>query len=60
MKVKFADDVEIPQPADSLSGLLVLNASGKLIYGGTVPVAEVRKRRAKNKVARKSRRVNRD
>ena len=32
---------------------------GKHVYEGTVPEAEVARRRAKNKVARKSRRVNR-
>lgn len=29
------------------------------VYGGTVPRATIEKRRAKNRVARKSRRVNR-
>lgn len=32
---------------------------GYRVYGGTVPKATVAKRRAKNKVARRSRRVNR-
>ena len=36
-----------------------LNTVGKLVYQGTVSEAVVSKRRAKNKVARKSRRVNR-
>ena len=36
-----------------------LNTRGKHVYSGTVPEAEVARRRAKNKVARKSRRVNR-
>lgn len=39
--------------------LLALNHSGKHIYGGTVAPAEVERRRAANKVARRSRRVNR-
>jgi hypothetical protein len=37
-----------------LSGL-----QGKHVYGGTVPPAKVARRRAANKVARKSRRQNR-
>lgn len=37
----------------------VLTASGKHIYAGTVPEAEVRRRRAKNRRARASRRINR-
>ena len=36
-----------------------LNTLGKHVYQGTVSEAVVSKRRAKNKVARKSRRVNR-
>lgn len=32
---------------------------GRNVYQGTVPEAVVRRRRAKNKVARRSRRVNR-
>ena len=39
--------------------LVGLNRTGKHIYGGTVPAAEIAKRRAKNKVARASRRKNR-
>jgi hypothetical protein len=39
--------------------LLALNHSGKPIYAGTVPAAEVARRRAANKVARRSRRANR-
>lgn len=39
--------------------LVGLNRLGKHIYGGTVPAAEIAKRRAKNKVARASRRKNR-
>lgn len=45
--------------AASLLMLLALNNSGKHIYAGTVPEAEVTRRRAKNKVARRSRRLNR-
>ena len=39
--------------------LAALNRSGKHIYAGTVPAAEVARRRAANKVARRSRRANR-
>lgn len=39
--------------------LLGLNRLGKHIYGGTVRADEIAKRRAKNKVARASRRKNR-
>jgi len=39
--------------------LIGLNATGKHIYAGTVPPAVVARRRAANKVARKSRRANR-
>jgi hypothetical protein len=39
--------------------LIGLNATGKHIYGGTVPPAVVARRRAANKVARASRRANR-
>lgn len=39
--------------------LLGLNRTGKHIYAGTVPAATIAKRRARNKVARASRRVNR-
>lgn len=42
-----------------LAVLLGLQSTGKHIYGGTVPPAVVAKRRAANKVARKSRRANR-
>ena len=39
--------------------LIGLNRTGKHVYGGTVPPAVVARRRAANKVARKSRRANR-
>lgn len=42
-----------------LTILLALNKLGKHIYAGTVPDAEKERRRAANKVARKSRRENR-
>lgn len=45
--------------AASVLMLLALNHSGKHIYGGTVDPNEVARRRAANKVARRSRRVNR-
>lgn len=38
---------------------IALAATGKHVYGGTVPDSVVAKRRAKNKAARKSRRINR-
>lgn len=39
--------------------LLALNHTGQHIYAGTVPAAEKARRRAANRVARKSRRINR-
>lgn len=36
-----------------------LNMRRQHVYGGTVPAGEIERRRAKNKVARKSRRANR-
>lgn len=42
-----------------LAILLGLSNRAKHVYGGTVPAAEVARRRAKNKAARKSRRANR-
>jgi hypothetical protein len=47
-----------PSPV-STGALLLLNRSGKHIYGGTVDPVTVRERRVKNKAARKSRRINR-
>lgn len=49
-----ADPVKAPDPA-----LAALNRVSSHIYAGTVPAAVVRRRRAKNKRARISRRVNR-
>ncbi|TFV90431.1 hypothetical protein [Blastococcus sp. CT_GayMR16] len=43
----------------SVSWGAVLTASGKHIYAGTVPHAEVQRRRAANRRARASRRINR-
>lgn len=40
--------------------LAALNILRKHIYEGTVPAKVIAKRRAKNKVAKKSRRVNRE
>lgn len=45
--------------ANGLQILLGLNRTGKHIYGGTVPHAEVKRRRKANKTARASRRRNR-
>jgi hypothetical protein len=39
--------------------LVALNQTGRHIYGGTVPAHVKASRRAANKVARQSRRVNR-
>jgi hypothetical protein len=39
--------------------LLGLNFSGRHIYGGTVSPSTIAKRRARNKVARAARRINR-
>lgn len=47
-------DMHYGLPRDILVGL-----QGKHMYAGTVPEAEVARRRAKNKVARRQRRVNR-
>lgn len=50
-------------PTDSdargLSVLLGLQNTRRHIYGGTVPPAEVRRRRKANRAARRSRRINR-
>jgi hypothetical protein len=48
-----------PAKPNGLGVLLGLNSSGKPIYAGTVPSADVAKRRAKNRLARKARRINR-
>jgi hypothetical protein len=48
-----------PAKPNGLGILLGLNSSGKPIYAGTVPSADVAKRRAKNRLARKARRINR-
>ena len=40
-------------------GWLVIGATERHVYGGTVPYETIQKRRAKNRVARKSRRTNR-
>lgn len=49
------------QPGDSrgLSVLLALSAPGRNVYAGTVPTAEVDRRRSKNRAARRARRLNR-
>lgn len=39
--------------------LFALNSRGGHIYAGTVPAAEVARRRKRNKMARVSRRINR-
>jgi hypothetical protein len=40
--------------------LTALNALGKPVYAGTVPAKVIAKRRARNKRAKISRRINRD
>ena len=53
----------MPEPIPGKLMLLALNAlhrnGRKGLYLGTVPDEEVAKRRAKNKVARRSRKINR-
>lgn len=44
---------------DQLIMLLALTKLGRHVYTGTVPAAVKAKRRAKNRVARKSRKINR-
>ncbi len=46
-------------PARGLAILIGLNRTGRHMYGGTVPPAEVERRRAKNKAAKRARRMNR-
>jgi hypothetical protein len=48
----------MPNPY-GLGLLLALNRLDKIRYFGTVPDAEIARRRARNKTARKSRRINR-
>lgn len=45
--------------SDSTKMLLALGMSGKHLYQGTVPPAIVARRRAKNRAARRARRVHR-
>ncbi|NUP32907.1 MAG: hypothetical protein HOU01_14460 [Streptomycetaceae bacterium] len=48
------------QPNNTQRGILIaLNQTGKHIYAGTVDPKVVARRRAANKMARKSRRINR-
>jgi hypothetical protein len=48
------------EPSDyQLTILGALQATGKHVYAGTVPAKVVARRRAKNKRARMSRRINR-
>lgn len=44
---------------DSVRMLIALNTTGKHIYAGTVPEKVKQKRRARNRIARMSRRINR-
>lgn len=56
-----AADKSNAKSADSrgLVILTALSATRKHVYGGTVPAAEVDRRRAKNRAARAARRANR-
>lgn len=52
----------ITNPQQSAYGLAILSGLGdhrKHVYGGTVATATVARRRAKNRVARRSRAINR-
>lgn len=52
----------LPDQRPSTWGLTILvglGRAGKHVYGGTVPAETVTKRRQANRVARKSRKVNR-
>lgn len=46
-------------PIPYQKALLMALQSGRHIYAGTVPEAEKQRRRAKNRAARKSRKINR-
>lgn len=48
-----------PERRESGDMIVALNQTSRHIYAGTVPRAEIDRRRAKNKVARRSRRINR-
>lgn len=50
---------ETSTPVPFQRRILLALQNGRHIYGGTVPEAEIARRRAAIKVARKSRRVNR-
>ena len=53
-------DVTVAAPARARLGiLLALNRTGRHVYGGTVPEHVINKRRTRNRVARRSRRINR-
>lgn len=53
------DGLDDQKAMNSRAFLIALSGRNGHTYGGTVPAAEVAKRRAKNRVARASRRVNR-
>lgn len=56
---KDLEEFEIGLNDYQVNILFGLNRTGKQVYGGTVPEAEVKRRRKANKVARESRRKNR-
>lgn len=56
---KPAEPLAPQQSPYGVTMLLALNRTGKHIYEGTVDPVTVAKRRAANKVARRSRRINR-
>ena len=57
----LAQDLEeFAQPSEyQVNILFALQRTGKHVYAGTVPEAEIKRRRKANKVARVSRRKNR-
>ncbi len=50
---------ELPEAPRGLTWLVALNRKSEVMYEGTGSPYKVRKRRAKNKVAKRSRKVNR-
>lgn len=54
-----AAGAELDPTPDSVGMLLALNRMTSSVYAGTVPAHVIRQRRAKNRMARKSRRANR-
>lgn len=57
--MKTTSSTSTPKPPSRYSLAILNGLQGTPIYGGTVDPAEIKRRRAANRVARKSRRVNR-